>query len=107
MERFKMDFDSYLARETNDYLDSCEGVEVRHLIEYVQQNYKEVAKGVFQDEDSELFTIDEDADYINNEGWYGYKTLIEEPEELIEIINELAEYLASVKLELKTLKEGK
>lgn len=102
-----MDFDSYLARETNDYLDSCEGVEVRHLIEYVKENYKQVTKGVFQDEDNELFTIDEDADYINNEGWYGYKTLIEEPEELIEIINELAESLASVKLELQTEKEAK
>ena len=102
-----MDFDSYLARETNDYLDSCEGVEVRHLIEYVKENYKEVGKGVFQDEDNELFTIDEDADYINNEGWAGYKTLIEEPEELIEIINELAESLASVKLELQTEKEAK
>mgnify|MGYP003628262870 CR=1 FL=1 len=101
-----MDFDSYLARETNDYLDSCEGVEVRHLIEYVKENYKEVGKGVFQDEDSELFTIDEDADYINNEGWAGYKTLIEEPCEFIGIINELADCLASVKLELKTLKEA-
>lgn len=102
-----MDFDSYLARETNDYLDSCDGVEIIHLIEYVQQNYKEVTKGIFQDEDSELFTIDEDADYINNEGWYGYKTLIEEPEELIDIINELSDSLASVKLELQTEKEAK
>ena len=102
-----MDFDTYLHRQTEAYLDSCEGVEIRHLIEYVKENYKEVTKGVFQDEDSELFTIDEDADYINNEGWYGYKTLIEDPEELIDIINELADSLASVKLELKTLKEGK
>ena len=73
---------------------------------YEKENYKEVTKSVFQDEDSELFTIDEDADYINNEGWYGYKTLIEEPEELIEIINQLSDSLASVKLELKTLKES-
>ena len=107
MERFKMDFDSYLARETNDYLDSCEGVEVRHLIEYVKENYKQVTKGVFLDEDNDLFTIDEDADYFNNEGWDGYKKLIEEPCELIEIINELAESLASVKLELQTEKEGR
>jgi len=102
-----MDFDTYLHRETNDYLDSCDGVEIIHLIEYVQQNYKQVTKGIFQDEDSELFTIDEDADYINNEGWYGYKTLIEEPEELIDIINQLSDSLASVKLELQTEKEAK
>ena len=100
-----MDFDSYLARETNDYLDSCDGVEISHLIEYVKDNYKEVVDGVF-DNDGELFTIDEDADYINGEGWHGYQTTIDDPDEFIDIINKLAESLAGVKLELKEAKDG-
>ena len=101
-----MDFDTHLHRQTAEYLGGDE-IELSYLLEYVKENYTQITDEVFENEDGDYFIINEDADYINHEGWDNYQTILEEPCQFVDVVNEISVELARVRLELKTLKEGK
>ena len=104
-----MDYDFYLHRQTEDYLNS--GDEAEALQEYVDANYEHILDDVYHDGEY-YFTIDyEGYTFERGEdgGWSGYQNIIEDDfEELVSsLTTELNRLYALIKELRKELKDEK